>query len=73
MVTTVRGRRPLPDGTMADDNIIVWTDDPAGNWSEPVVLIEVRARPRSQTLAMKETKETLSWSGKSRPCLSRPR
>ena len=67
MVTTVRGRRPLPDGTMADDNIIVWTNDPAGDWSEPVVLIEVR--PRSQTLAMKETKETLSWSGKSRPWL----
>ena len=43
MVTTVRGRRPLPDGTMADDNIIVWTDGPAGDWSEPVVLIEVRA------------------------------
>ena len=31
MVTTVRGRRPIPGtGTMYDDNIIVWTEDPEG-------------------------------------------
>ena len=55
MVTTVRGRRPV-DGSfvksqfkpgewstipeMHDDNIICWAKDPAGDWSEPVILID---------------------------------
>jgi alpha-N-arabinofuranosidase len=43
MVTTVRGRRQVPGaavGVTHDDNIIVWADDPAGDWSEPVILID---------------------------------
>ena len=38
MVVTVR--RPLADGGVHDDNIIVTTDDPEGDWSEPVTLTD---------------------------------
>ena len=38
MVVTVR--RPLTDGGVHDDNIIVTTDDPEGDWSEPVTLTD---------------------------------
>ena len=38
MVVTVR--RPSDDGGVHDDNIIVSADDPAGDWSEPITLVD---------------------------------